>query len=82
MVLTDAAGTEIPIAELPSPPTAWLPASTMSMFESYPMDGQEVAMVRCSECDKPIMASAVAEHAGESDLLYVDATHLAYVHLC
>ncbi|KAI0328694.1 SCA7-domain-containing protein [Cubamyces sp. BRFM 1775] len=46
----------------PSPPTAWLTARDMKVFGAEPLE-QEVGLVKCKDCLKPIMRSAVLEHA-------------------
>lgn len=49
---------------LPSPPTSWLSARDMKMFGAQPLKS-DIGVVKCLECDKPILRSAVAEHASE-----------------
>jgi len=56
---------EIPIADLPSPPTSWLPASDMNMYGARPLL-PEIAIVTCTNCNKPVQESALAEHASTS----------------
>ncbi|KDQ11160.1 hypothetical protein BOTBODRAFT_35701 [Botryobasidium botryosum FD-172 SS1] len=51
---------------LPSPPTSWLPAHDMKVFGARPL-AQEVGIVRCNECSKPILASAMAEHSSNCE---------------
>ncbi|KAI8996583.1 SCA7, zinc-binding domain-containing protein [Trametes punicea] len=46
----------------PSPPTAWLSARDMKTFGAEPLE-QEVGIVKCKECFKPILRSAISEHA-------------------
>ncbi|KAI0704295.1 SCA7, zinc-binding domain-containing protein [Cytidiella melzeri] len=46
----------------PSPPTQWLSAKDMKIFGASPL-GSTVGLVRCKDCEKPIMRSAMAEHA-------------------
>jgi len=58
--------TEAQIAELPSPPTSWLSARDMKIFGVEPLRS-DLGVVRCSDCDKPVLRSAIADHAGESD---------------
>lgn len=49
---------------LPSPPTSWLSARDMKMFGAQPLKS-DIGIVKCLECNKPILKSAVAEHASE-----------------
>ncbi|OBZ74251.1 SAGA-associated factor 73 [Grifola frondosa] len=51
-------GTSVP----PSPPTAWLSARDMKMFGAEPLK-PEIGIVKCKECGKPILRSAILEHA-------------------
>lgn len=56
---------DVDVASLPSPPTAWLSAKDMKMFGAAPLESSaEIGIVRCRECQKPILTSAIAEHAG------------------
>lgn len=71
-VLTDwdnavAEPTDVPqtqIASLPSPPTAWLSARDMKVFGSTPLR-EQIGIVRCKQCDRPVLRSAFADHYGE-----------------
>ncbi|KIM68576.1 hypothetical protein SCLCIDRAFT_104847 [Scleroderma citrinum Foug A] len=49
------------VAELPSPPTSWLSAHDMRIFGAEPLR-LDIGVVRCSECDKPVLRSAIGEH--------------------
>ncbi|KAI6105623.1 SCA7-domain-containing protein [Pisolithus sp. B1] len=49
------------IAQLPSPPTSWLSARDMKIFGAEPLK-LDIGVVRCSECDKPVLRSAISEH--------------------
>ncbi|KAJ7050494.1 SCA7, zinc-binding domain-containing protein [Mycena amicta] len=52
------------VAALPSPPTAWLPARDMKLYGAHPLTStSEIGLVKCTECDKPILRSFMAEHA-------------------
>lgn len=65
--------TEIPlsqIASLPSPPTAWLSAKDMAVFGSAPLR-EQIGIVRCKQCDRPVLRSAFAEHHGMLYRLFV-----------
>ncbi|KAG9044672.1 hypothetical protein FS837_007719 [Tulasnella sp. UAMH 9824] len=44
-----------------SPPTAWLDDRDMPMYGAAPME-QSVPIIRCPECEKPILASALSGH--------------------
>ncbi|KAI0821563.1 SCA7, zinc-binding domain-containing protein [Irpex lacteus] len=46
----------------PSPPTQWLSAKDMKIFGASPLSST-VGLVRCRDCEKPVMRSAMAEHA-------------------
>lgn len=48
---------------LPSPPTSWLSAKDMKVFGAEPLR-TEIGIVRCKDCDKAVLKSAVTEHAG------------------
>ena len=48
----------------PSPPTQWLSARDMKVFGASPLRAT-VGIVRCKDCEKPVLRSAMAEHAGE-----------------
>lgn len=48
-----------------TPPTQWLSALDMKMFGSTPLQ-QDFGVVKCQECAKPVLRSAMAEHAGAS----------------
>src|SRR5712672_4696744 len=51
-------------AALP-PPTSWLSARDMKIFGADPLKStSEIGIVQCKDCAKPILRSAVAEHAG------------------
>jgi SAGA-associated factor 73 len=52
-----------PPASLPSPPTLWLSARDMKMFGAQPLN-YDVGIVKCNECDKPVLRSAMGDHAG------------------
>ncbi|TDL24090.1 SCA7-domain-containing protein [Rickenella mellea] len=46
----------------PSPPTSWLSAKDMKIFGAETLR-TEVGIVKCKECEKPVLKSAVFEHA-------------------
>ena len=47
------------------PPTSWLSARDMKIFGADPLKStSEIGLVQCKDCAKPILRSAVAEHAG------------------
>ncbi|EJD43779.1 SCA7-domain-containing protein [Auricularia subglabra TFB-10046 SS5] len=48
-------------ANLPSPPTAWLPAKDMKIYGAEPLKDQP-GFVRCPECSKTILKSAMTDH--------------------
>ncbi|KZT10100.1 SCA7-domain-containing protein [Laetiporus sulphureus 93-53] len=51
------------VLEVPgSPPTTWLSARDMKMYGLEPLRS-EVGIIRCKDCGKPILKSAIAEHA-------------------
>ncbi|KAF8475153.1 SCA7-domain-containing protein [Russula ochroleuca] len=46
------------------PPTSWLSARDMKLFGADPLKStSEIGIVQCKDCAKPILRSAVAEHA-------------------
>lgn len=49
-----------------SPPTQWLSARDMKVFGASPLSST-VGIVKCKDCEKPVLRSAMAEHAGELD---------------
>ena len=51
-------------ANAPSPPTQWLSARDMKVFGASPLS-TTVGIVKCKDCQKPVLRSAMAEHAGE-----------------
>jgi len=53
---------EIPVADLPSPPTTWLPSSEMNTYGARPLV-PEAPVIKCPDCSKPIMGNSLAEHA-------------------
>ena len=48
-----------------SPPIPWLSAPDMKVFGVEPLK-PEIGLVKCKDCSKPILRSAVEDHAGES----------------
>nr|GAT42975.1 predicted protein [Mycena chlorophos] len=51
------------VPSLPSPPTAWLPARDMKLYGAHPLTStSEIGLVKCKDCDKPILRSFMAEH--------------------
>lgn len=53
------------ISDPGSPPTQWLDARNMKIFGAEPLRS-EFGIVKCKDCDKPVLRSAIAEHAGTS----------------
>ena len=51
----------------PSPPTQGLSARDMKIFGVSPLK-DTTGFVRCKDCEKPVLRSAMAEHAGSSSL--------------
>ncbi|TFK71615.1 SCA7-domain-containing protein [Pluteus cervinus] len=52
------------VASPPSPPTSWLSARDMKLFGPQPLTStSDIGVVRCKECDKPILRSFISEHA-------------------
>lgn len=49
------------VTGLPSPPTSWLSARDMKIFGAQPLRA-DIGVVRCADCDKPILRSAILEH--------------------
>ncbi|KAG2754728.1 SCA7-domain-containing protein [Suillus brevipes Sb2] len=49
------------VTGLPPPPTSWLSARDMKIFGAQPLRA-DIGVVRCADCDKPILRSAVSEH--------------------
>lgn len=56
--------TDAQVAELPSPPTSWLSARDMKIFGVEPLRS-DIGVVRCSDCEKPVLRSAISDHASE-----------------
>ncbi|KAI9438896.1 SCA7-domain-containing protein [Lactarius psammicola] len=53
----------VSLSALP-PPTSWLSARDMKIFGADPLKStSEIGIVQCKDCAKPILRSAVAEHA-------------------
>ncbi|EMD39052.1 hypothetical protein CERSUDRAFT_151939 [Gelatoporia subvermispora B] len=46
-----------------SPPTSWLSARDMKMFGSSPLELSEIGLVKCKDCGKTVLRSAILEHA-------------------
>lgn len=46
-----------------APPTQWLSALDMKTFGDRPL-AQEVGVSKCNGCGKPVLQSAMADHAG------------------
>ncbi|KAH9935946.1 SCA7-domain-containing protein [Epithele typhae] len=46
----------------PSPPTSWLSARDMKTFGAEPLV-LEIGIVKCKDCLKPVLRSAIADHA-------------------
>lgn len=65
--------TEAHVAELPSPPTSWLSARDMKIFGVEPLRS-DLGVVRCNDCDKPVLRSAISDHASEFN---ISVTHKA-----
>lgn len=49
-----------------SPPIPWLSAPDMKVFGVEPLK-PEIGLVKCKDCSKPVLRSAVEDHAGKSD---------------
>ncbi|GJJ11111.1 hypothetical protein Clacol_005342 [Clathrus columnatus] len=51
---------------LPSPPTSWLSAKDMRVFGATPLTASiDIGIVRCKDCQKPILKSAIVDHSGK-----------------
>ncbi|KAL0953593.1 hypothetical protein HGRIS_004801 [Hohenbuehelia grisea] len=51
-------------ASIPSPPAIWLSARDMKVYGARPMTSStEIGLVKCKECDKPLLRSSMAEHS-------------------
>jgi len=49
----------------PPPPTSWLSARDMKIFGADPLKStSEIGIVQCKDCAKPVLRSAITEHAG------------------
>ncbi|OCH93669.1 SCA7-domain-containing protein [Obba rivulosa] len=46
-----------------SPPTSWLSARDMKMFGAEPLNLTEIGIIKCKDCGKIVLRSAVLEHA-------------------
>ncbi|KAJ3786498.1 SCA7-domain-containing protein [Lentinula aff. detonsa] len=52
------------VSAVTEPTTVWLPARDMKIFGARPLSStSEIGVVRCKDCDKPILKSAATEHA-------------------
>ena len=60
----------VQISSLPSPPTAWLSARDMKVFGSTPLK-EQIGIVRCKQCDRPVLRSAFADHHGKLRCPYI-----------
>ena len=48
-----------------SPQTSWLPESDIKLFGTHPMSAtSDIGVVRCPTCNKPLLRSVIADHAG------------------
>ncbi|KDQ27023.1 hypothetical protein PLEOSDRAFT_1066313 [Pleurotus ostreatus PC15] len=57
-------------AELSSPPTIWLSARDMKLFGVQPLTStSDIGLVRCRECEKPVLRSYIGEHADNCEKL-------------
>jgi hypothetical protein len=63
---------------LPSPPTSWLSARDMKMFGAQPLKA-DIGVVKCKDCDKPVLRSAIVEHAGESNTFLSRGRRVAHI---
>jgi len=71
-------------ASLPSPPTSWLSARDMKLFGAQPLTStSDIGVVKCKECEKPVLRSFMLEHAGglfppeKFDLIYSNLRFLS-----
>lgn len=53
-----------------SPPTQWLSAPDMKVFGAEPLKSS-YAVVKCRDCGKPVLESAIGEHAGKRTYIWV-----------
>lgn len=54
-----------PLSTPQSPPTQWLSARDMKIFGPEPMRAH-TGISECKDCKKPVLNSAMGEHAGET----------------
>ena len=47
-----------------TPPTQWLSATDMKVFGAEPLKSP-YALIKCGACGKPVLESAIGEHAGK-----------------
>lgn len=52
-----------------SPPTQWLSAPDMKLFGAEPLKSS-YAVVKCKDCGKPVLESAIGEHAGKCTYIW------------
>ncbi|KIK61573.1 hypothetical protein GYMLUDRAFT_42581 [Collybiopsis luxurians FD-317 M1] len=53
-----------PPSQDPNPTTVWLQARDMKMFGARPLSStSDIGLVRCKDCDRPLLRSAAVEHA-------------------
>ena len=53
-------------SSLPSPPATWLSAKDMKLYGSRPLTStSDIGIVRCKDCNKPVLRSFVSEHASK-----------------
>ncbi|KXN89401.1 SAGA-associated factor 73 [Leucoagaricus sp. SymC.cos] len=51
-------------SSLPSPQTTWLSAKDMKLYGSRPLTStSDIGVVKCKDCNKPILRSFILEHA-------------------
>jgi len=50
-------------SSLPAAPTSWLPAQDMKLFGESPLTStSEIGLVRCKDCQKPVLRSSMVDH--------------------
>lgn len=63
--INDADTSHIDPVSLPSPPTSWLSAKDMRVFGEMPLTASvDIGIVRCKDCQKPILKSTIVDHMG------------------
>jgi hypothetical protein len=65
------------VSSLPSLPVSWLSARDMKLFGVQPLSStSQIGIVKCKDCDKPVLRSFMAEHGCLSTSAFKEAFDL------